>query len=78
MVYLKVGHTDNISIEFLLQNTIKNIKYNSHKHLRLLCFHVPTADDKMIKELDRMINNEKLLLDYQITRVLDCIYLQWA
>jgi hypothetical protein len=42
-----------------------------------LCFRVPAADDEMIKELEQMINHEKLLHQFVIKRVIENIYLQW-
>jgi hypothetical protein len=42
-----------------------------------LCLHVSTADDDIIKKIDKMISSEKLLFDYTIKRIVDNIYLQW-
>ncbi len=45
--------------------------------LRLLSFHVRQADNQMLKQLNKMIDDEKLLTDYFIKRVGDEIFLQW-
>ncbi len=45
--------------------------------LRLLSFHVRQADNQMLKQLNKMIDDEKLLTDYSIKRVGDEIFLQW-
>lgn len=52
------------------------INDESNQYLRSLCFHVPTVDDKIIQNLENMINFDKLLVDYTIKRVLDNLYLQ--
>ncbi len=45
-------------------------------HLRSLCFRIPTADNQIVKKLEKMIDNEKLLVDYTIKRICDNIHLQ--
>ncbi len=45
--------------------------------LRSLCLRVSTADDQMIKTLQKMIDDEKLLINYTIKCVVDTIYLRW-
>ncbi len=44
----------------------------------LLSIRVSALDDKIIAQLIRMINSEKLLFNYTIKRILDHIYLQWT
>ncbi|CAF3042665.1 unnamed protein product [Rotaria sp. Silwood2] len=77
MTFLKVNCINNIDIESCLRNILENIKHESHDNLRSLCFRVPTADDKIIETLQKMINDNKLLINYTIKRLLDNIYLQW-
>jgi hypothetical protein len=77
MAYLKVNCIDDMDGELFLFNIFDKINYKGNKHLRSLCFGVSTADDEMVHKLETMINVEKLLLDYTITRVLNHIYLQW-
>jgi hypothetical protein len=69
MVYFKVD--DLSDIESALQNIVEDIKLDRNNHLRLLCFHVPTADDEMIKQL------EKKIFNCTIKRVMDYIYLEF-
>jgi hypothetical protein len=76
--FLRIGVKENIKIEYLLSNIINKINSECHTCLRCLCFNSPTADDETIIKLNKMINDEKFLFNYSITRTLDCIYLQWA
>lgn len=41
---------------------LMKIDDESNRYLRSLCFHIPTADDKIIKNLENMINLNKLLV----------------
>jgi len=66
-----------MDVELFLQDIFKNIKNENNEYRRLLCFRVPVADDKMIRKLEKMINDKKLLSDYTIKRVLNNTYLQW-
>jgi len=66
-----------MTVEYYLRTIIKKINHNCNRYLRLLCFHVSAADEQTIKNFEKMINDEKLLVDYSIKRVLDYIYLQW-
>jgi len=77
MAYLKVDCMNNMNVKFFLRRILEKIELECNDHLRSLCLHVPAADDKMIKKLEKMINVKGLLVDYTIKRVLDNIYLQW-
>ncbi|CAF1493698.1 unnamed protein product [Rotaria sordida] len=68
---------NNMNVELFVQNILEKINAEHNDHLRLLCFHIPTADDEMIKKLHKMIDVKKLLSDYTIKRVQKNIYLQW-
>jgi hypothetical protein len=48
MVYLRVDELSDI--ESAVGHIVENIKLHPNNHLRLLCLHVPTADDEMIKK----------------------------
>jgi hypothetical protein len=74
MAYLLVYDIRNIDMELFLRLIFK--KLMTHQ-LRLLGFGLRAADDQMIIQLEKMIKNEKLLLDYAIRRVWNLIYLQW-
>ncbi len=56
---------------------MKKIHHDCNDHFRSLCFRVPAADDQMIKTLQKIIDDAKLLINYRIKRVGDDIYLQW-
>jgi hypothetical protein len=77
MVYLHVNYIHITDIESCLRSILEEIHHESHKHLRSLCFHVPAVDDRMIRTLEKMMNDEKLLINYTIKRVDEHIYLQW-
>ncbi|CAF4496999.1 unnamed protein product [Rotaria sp. Silwood2] len=74
--YLQVKCESNFNIEsivryILLQTIDEFLNFN------LFCLCVRIANDIMIKQLENMINQEKLIHDYKITRSTDRIYLQW-
>jgi len=73
VTHFKIDGIYNMDIESCLMNILAEI----NDHLRSLCFCAPTADDQMIKTLEKMIDDNELLIDYKIKRVLDNIYLQW-
>jgi hypothetical protein len=75
--YLKVGCIDKMDVERFLRNILEKINLKSNAYLRLLCFHIRTADDEVIKKLEQIIHDENLLIDYTIKRELDDIYLKW-
>jgi hypothetical protein len=77
MTYLTVDYSNDMNIQNFLRTIFNKINYNWNNHPRSLFMHVPKIDDQMIRELDKMIRYEKLLLDYTIERVIDKIYLQW-
>jgi hypothetical protein len=68
---------NNINVELFIRDILLKINEDSNQYLRLLCLRVPTVDDQMIKKLEIMIHLNKLIVDYQIKRVMDHIYLQW-
>lgn len=77
MEYFKVDHIKLIDIKLALRYILRKLNTNDNDCLNLLCFRVPTADDEMVRKLNRMIYLEKLLYNYTIKRVADHIYLQW-
>ncbi len=77
MEYLNVECITKMNIETFLKDILNKINQTHHEHLRLLCIYITTADDQMIKQLNKMIDDEKLLLDYTIHRQLYNIYLKW-
>ncbi|CAF1328554.1 unnamed protein product [Rotaria sordida] len=77
MNYLQINSINNINIKLFIRNILIKINNNCNEYLRLLFIHIPTADNQMIIELKKMISMKKLLVDYEIKRVVDHIYLQW-
>jgi hypothetical protein len=74
MIYLRVDDLHKMDMDLFLRLILKKM---ITKCPRLLSFHVRAADDQMIEQINKMIADEKLLIDYTIKRVLDFIYLQW-
>ena len=77
MEYLKVGCINNMDAKSFIRKIIKRINDYGYDYLRSLCFHVPAADDEMVKKLDKMIRSYKLLVDYSIRYEDGDIYLEW-
>ncbi|CAF3951190.1 unnamed protein product, partial [Rotaria sp. Silwood1] len=79
MTYFKVDHTHPMNIEHVLRSILIKINNDHNDHLRLLCFRIPTSKngDNTIAKLEKMINDENLLLDYEIKRVCNNVYVEW-
>ncbi|CAF1276540.1 unnamed protein product [Adineta steineri] len=77
MEYLSVECIENMNIQLFLKDILKEINQKHYEYLHLLCIFIRTADDQMIKQLNQMIYDEKLLLDYTIHRQGYNIYLKW-
>jgi hypothetical protein len=75
--YLKIDSFDNMKIDMFIRNIFKKIKRESNQYLRLLCLNAPANDDPMIKTLEKMKKDKKLLNDYTINRIDNYIFLQW-
>jgi hypothetical protein len=76
MEYLKVKCGGIFNMESIVRYIFMK---NSGKFLywNLFCLWVPIANDDTVKQLQAMINSEKLIDDYRITRTTDRVYLQW-
>jgi hypothetical protein len=76
MEYLEVKCENNFNIELILRYILmKNI--DKFLHWNLFCLWVPIANDEIVKQLQAIINREKLIWDYKTVRTTDKIYLQW-
>ncbi|CAF1564677.1 unnamed protein product, partial [Rotaria sp. Silwood1] len=75
--FLQVECTNNVNIELVIRFIMMSYRTKSLLFIHLLCLHFPTADQKMIVKIQKIIDSEKLLNDYSIKRNLDKIYLQW-
>ncbi|CAF4708813.1 unnamed protein product [Rotaria sp. Silwood1] len=47
------------------------------KQLLVLCSIKETIDEQIVKNIERMINGEKLLSNFRVKRILDTVYLRW-
>ncbi len=77
MSYLKIDSFDNMKIDAFIRNILKKINRESNQYLRSLCFCAPATANLMIKTLEKMKNNKKLIDDYTINWVDNYIFLQW-
>ena len=77
ITHLKVVYINNMTIGFYFRFMLKKIDRDGHRSLRSLSFFHPTADDQLVKNLEKMITNEHLLDNYSIKRVSNEIRLQW-
>ncbi|CAF1646968.1 unnamed protein product, partial [Adineta ricciae] len=67
-----------MKIKLFLRLLLIQIKNRSKfSNLRLLCIRLPLIDDKMILKLKQMIQDESLLVDFTIKRMMDKVYLEW-
>jgi hypothetical protein len=64
MEYLNVECIIKMNIQTFLKDILNEINHKHYEYLRLLCIYIRTADDQMIKQLNKMIHDEKLLLDF--------------
>lgn len=77
LVYLRIDDINNMDMKLFVRFILMKIKSQHQSKLQLLCFQIPAADDQTIEQLNKMIDKEKLLIDYSIKHILDFIYLQW-
>ncbi|CAF3398531.1 unnamed protein product, partial [Rotaria sp. Silwood2] len=76
MKYFRIGCSSIINIELFLSIILMKISTKSNHNLCLLAFSISTADDEMMKNLQKMIKSKKLIFNYTMTRLFDTIYLQ--
>ncbi|UJR16646.1 hypothetical protein I4U23_003546 [Adineta vaga] len=71
MTYLKIDDINNINVEVFFRLILSKNQFEDNKSRRSICIHrIRGADDKMISELNKMINVEKLLINYNIQLLL--------
>ncbi|CAF1198983.1 unnamed protein product [Adineta steineri] len=68
--FFKIDYLHNLDIPSILRQI-------NHTYLNSLCFYVPTADDKMINNLNKISSLEKLLVNYKIIRQNEHIFFNW-
>ncbi|CAF1122191.1 unnamed protein product [Adineta steineri] len=76
MTYLKVDFSNHMDIEVNIPKILMKINTKYNHHIRLLCFRVVVADEKLVENLKRLIHFEKFFSDYKIKRVFDDIYIE--
>jgi hypothetical protein len=78
MEYLRVCSLNDMDVELFVREILNKINSENNQHLRLLSFIVEGANDELIQKLAKIIDTEKLIVDYSIQYVyLDNIFLQW-
>ncbi|CAF1370837.1 unnamed protein product [Rotaria sordida] len=78
IVYFKVRYINTMDIQSFLCTIFKKINHNNNNHhLHSLCFHVLTADDQIVENIEEIIKCEKLFPHFTIKRILNTVYLQW-
>jgi hypothetical protein len=75
--YLRVDSINDMDAESFVREILHKINHEQNQYLRLLCFRVEAADDQTIKNLEKMIDDEKLHVDYSMKCVRENICLQW-
>ncbi|CAF4339791.1 unnamed protein product [Adineta steineri] len=76
MEYLNVEGVENMNIQSFLSDILNKMNQYHYEYLHTLCIYITTADNQMIKQLEQMIDDEKILLDCTIHRQLCNIYLK--
>jgi hypothetical protein len=77
MKYLQIGLTNDNNVKLVIQSLLKKIMKKNNQVLRSFGFCISMADEKMVKNIQKMIDSIKLIFHYKIKRVCDTIYLQW-
>ncbi|CAF4965151.1 unnamed protein product [Rotaria sp. Silwood1] len=77
MEHFKVKYINTMDVQSFIRTIFKKINRNNNYSLRSLCFHVSTAVDEIIKNIEEMIICEKSLSHFKVKCILDTVYLQW-
>jgi hypothetical protein len=77
MKYLQIGLTNDNNVKLVIQSLLKKIMKKNNQVLRSFGFCISMADEKMVKNIQKMIDSIKLIFHYKIKRMCDTIYLQW-
>ena len=77
MSYLKIDSFGEMKVNLFIANVLKKINRQSNRNLRLLCIRIPTTNHSIIKTLEKMKKEKKLLNDYTINRFDNYLCLQW-
>ncbi|CAF0840070.1 unnamed protein product [Adineta steineri] len=74
--HLQIDCIDYMHANILIRIILSEIRMKPDHSLRLLCVSVPSANDHMVKELEKLIVILDLV-DFMVERVMDNIYLKW-
>ncbi|CAF1493707.1 unnamed protein product [Rotaria sordida] len=72
--YLQIKCVNYMETELLVKFILTLMKSESYHLIRLLCFSIPTADDKMVRKLETIIIVKNLLWNCTIKLIGDNIY----
>jgi hypothetical protein len=75
--YLELDYIAEMNITSFLRIILERSKRGYNEHLRSLCLYAPGADNETITNLETMISDLILSVDYKIERILEYIYFQW-
>jgi hypothetical protein len=74
---LKVELMQSVDMESFVRDILLHLMMKPNSRLQFLCFCLEMADDLMVQKIKNMIENENLLFDFNIKRVMNEIHLQW-
>ncbi|CAF3031028.1 unnamed protein product [Rotaria socialis] len=74
---LKVELIQSVDMESFVRDILLHSMMKPNSRLQFLCFCLEMADDLMVQKIKNMIENENLLFDFNIKRVMNEIHLQW-
>lgn len=74
---LKVKLMQSVDMESFVRDILLHLMMKPISRLRVLCFCLEMADDLMVQKIKNMIENENLLFDFNIKRVMNEIHLRW-
>ncbi|CAF2099879.1 unnamed protein product [Rotaria magnacalcarata] len=74
---LKVKLMQSVDMESFVRDILLYLIMKANSSLQFLCFCLEMADDLMVQKIKIMIDNENLLFDFNIKRVMNEIHLQW-
>ncbi|CAF3374801.1 unnamed protein product [Rotaria socialis] len=74
---LKVKLMKSVDMESFVRDILLHLMMKPKSSLQFLCFCLAMADDLMVQKIKNMIDNENLLFDFNIKRVMNEIHLQW-
>ena len=75
--HLQFNCIDYMHAELLTRIILSGIQMEPDHSLRLICFSVPSADDSMVKKLEKMIVVLDIFVDFMVKRIMNNIYLKW-